>query len=68
MSATTKWAPQEILAAALTGIEQGRSREWAPMLSDNEISDVHVDGDGLALVLCLMNGQMFEIRAKEVRP
>lgn len=61
-----RWKNSEILEAILTGLEQGRSFEWAPELSDNIISDVDDRGKSPILRLALANEQEFDITCKRV--
>lgn len=64
-----RWNRSEVLEALLTGIENGRGWDWAPQLSDNEISSVDHVGrrDTPVLVLAFANGQQFEVRCKMTR-
>lgn len=56
------WTPEQILTAAMTGIENGQHASWAPQLSTNEISEVMTTAvPEPTLLLALANGQYFEI-------
>lgn len=60
---TGRWTEAEVSEAILYGLEQGRGWEWAPMLSENNVSQVNEDG---SLILALANGQTFKVTCEAV--